>query len=42
VERPGLKGCNSQRKPKEEALSNINQAIVGYMAALEENGLSVM
>ncbi len=36
-----LKGCNSQGKTKEEALSNIKEAIVGYVAALEEDGISV-
>lgn len=40
VECPSLKGCNSQGKTKEEALSNIKEAIVGYIAALEEGGLS--
>jgi predicted RNase H-like HicB family nuclease len=38
VECPSLKGCNSQGKTKEEALSNIKEAISGYVAALEENG----
>ncbi len=41
VECPSLKGCVSQGKTKEEALSNIKEAIVGYIAALEEDGLPV-
>ncbi len=39
AECPSLKGCNSQGKTKEEALSNIKEAIVGYVAALEEDGI---
>lgn len=41
AECPSLKGCNSQGKTKEEALSNIKEAIVGYVAALEEDGIAV-
>jgi predicted RNase H-like HicB family nuclease len=41
VECPSLKGCNSQGKTKEEALSNIKEAIVGYVTALKEDGLVV-
>ena len=41
AECPSLMGCNSQGKTKEEALSNIKEAIVGYVAALEEDGISV-
>lgn len=41
VECPSLKGCVSQGKTKEEALSNIKEAITGYIAALEEDGLPV-
>jgi predicted RNase H-like HicB family nuclease len=41
VECPSLKGCLSQGKTKEEALSNIKEAINGYIAALEEDGLPV-
>jgi predicted RNase H-like HicB family nuclease len=40
VECPSLKGCVSQGKTKEEALANIKEAISGYVAALEEDGLS--
>ena len=41
VECPSLKGCNSQGRTKEEALSNIKEAIVGYVAALDEDGIPV-
>jgi predicted RNase H-like HicB family nuclease len=41
VECPSLKGCISQGKTKEEALANIKEAITGYIAALEEDGLPV-
>ncbi len=41
VECPSLKGCISQGKTKEEALLNIKEAITGYIAALEEDGLPV-
>ncbi|MEH2372909.1 type II toxin-antitoxin system HicB family antitoxin [Nostoc sp.] len=41
VECPSLKGCLSQGKTKQEALSNIKEAIAGYVAALEEDGLPV-
>ena len=33
-----MKGCVSQGKTKEEALSNIKEAITGYIAALSEDG----
>ena len=36
-----LKGCVSQGKTKEEALSNIKEAIAGYVAALEKDDLPV-
>ena len=41
VECPSLPGCVSQGGTKEEALANIKEAIVGYVAALEEDGLPV-
>lgn len=41
VECPSLKGCVSQGKTKEEALTNIKEAISGYVAALEEDGLPI-
>jgi predicted RNase H-like HicB family nuclease len=39
VECPSLKGCVSQGKTKAEALANIKEAVSGYIAALEEDGL---
>ncbi|GAA6623522.1 type II toxin-antitoxin system HicB family antitoxin [Scytonema sp. NUACC26] len=36
-----LRGCISQGKTKDEALANIKEAIAGYIAALEEDGLPV-
>jgi predicted RNase H-like HicB family nuclease len=42
VECPSLKGCVSQGKTKAEALLNIKEAITGYIAALEEDGLPVL
>lgn len=41
VECPSLPGCVSQGETKEEALANIKEAIQGYIAALEEDGLPV-
>jgi len=41
AECPSLPGCISQGKTKEEAIVNIKEAIQGYMAALEEDGLPV-
>lgn len=41
VECPSLPGCISQGKTKEEAIANIKEAIKGYIAALEEDGLPV-
>ena len=41
VECPSLPGCISQGKTKEEAISNIKEAICGYIASLEEDGLPV-
>jgi len=38
---PSLPGCVSQGKTKEEAARNIREAIGGYVAALEEDGLPV-
>ena len=35
VECPSLKGCVSQGRTKSEALTNIKEAITGYIAALE-------
>lgn len=41
AECPSLAGCITQGKTKEEALANIKEAIRGYIAALEEDGLPV-
>ncbi len=41
AECPSLPGCISQGKTKEEAIVNIKEAIQGYIAALEEDGLPV-
>lgn len=41
AECPSLPGCISQGKTKEEAITNIKEAIRGYIAALEEDGLPV-
>lgn len=41
VEVPSLPGCISQGRTKQEALENIREAIAGYVAALEEDGLPV-
>ncbi len=41
VECPSLPGCISQGKTKEDAIANIKEAIHGYIAALEEDGLRV-
>lgn len=37
VECPSLPGCISQGVTKEEAVTNIKEAIRGYVAALEED-----
>ena len=39
VECPSLPGCLSQGKTKEEAITNIREAIHGYVEALEEDHL---
>lgn len=41
AECPGLPGCISQGTTKEEAITNIREAIRGYVTALEEDGLPV-
>lgn len=41
AECPSLPGCISQGQTKEEAITNIREAIQGYIAALEEDGLPV-
>jgi predicted RNase H-like HicB family nuclease len=41
AECPSLPGCVSQGSSREEAITNIKEAILGYIEALEEDGLSV-
>ena len=41
AECPSLPGCVSQGKTREEAITNIREAITGYIAALEEDKLPV-
>ena len=41
VECPSLPGCVSQGVTKEEAVSNIKEAIQGYVTALAEDNLPV-
>ena len=41
VECPSLPGCVSQGEDKANAVSNIREAIEGYIAALQEDGLPV-
>jgi len=41
AECPSLPGCVSQGKTREEAITNIKEAIQGYIAALEEDHLPV-
>ena len=36
-----LPGCISQGKTREQAVENIKEAIIGYLAALESDGLNV-
>ena len=39
AECPSLPGCISQGKTRQEARTNIKEAIHGYVAALEEDSL---
>ena len=41
AEVPSLPGCISQGKTREEAVTNIKEAIHAYISALEEDGLSI-
>ena len=41
AECPSLPGCISQGKSKEEAITNIKEAIRAYVAALEQDNLPV-
>ncbi len=36
---PALKGCVSQGETRDEAVSNIKEAIEAYIEALQEDGL---
>jgi predicted RNase H-like HicB family nuclease len=42
AEVPSLPGCISQGKSKEEALINIREAIRVYIAALQDDNISVL
>ncbi len=42
AECPGLPGCLSQGKTKEEAIANIKEAIIGYIESLKEDRLPVL
>ena len=41
AECPSLPGCISQGLTREEAVKNMREAIEGYIAALQEDGLPV-
>jgi len=41
AECPSLPGCISQGQSREEAVRNIKEAIEGYIAVLEDDGLPV-
>jgi len=41
AECPSLPGCISQGKTREEAITNIKEAIHGYIAALEADHLPI-
>ncbi|MBM3472815.1 MAG: type II toxin-antitoxin system HicB family antitoxin [Armatimonadetes bacterium] len=41
AECPSLPGCISQGQTRAEAITNVREAIDGYVAALEEDGLPV-
>ncbi|RKU35187.1 hypothetical protein C6496_18030 [Candidatus Poribacteria bacterium] len=41
AECPSLPGCISQADTKQEAVSNIREAIQGYIVALQADGLPV-
>ena len=41
AECPSLPGCISQGRTKEEAITNIREAIEGYIAVLQEDRLPV-
>jgi len=41
AECPSLPGCISQGKTKEEAISNIREAIKAYIESLEEDNIPI-
>ena len=41
AECPSLAGCISQGKTKEAAIANIREAIIEYVATLEDDGMPV-
>jgi predicted RNase H-like HicB family nuclease len=41
AEVPSLPGCISQGKTREEAITNIKDAILAYIDALKEDGLAI-
>ncbi len=41
AECPSLPGCISQGSTREEAITNIKEAIEGYIAALKEDDLPI-
>lgn len=41
AECPSLPGCISQAETKQDTISNIKEAIEGYIIALKEDGLPV-
>ena len=41
AECPSLSGCLTQGRTKQEAVANIKEAIAGYIAALEADGLPI-
>lgn len=41
AECPSLPGCISQGRTKEDAITNIREAIEGYILALQDDGLPI-
>lgn len=41
AECPSLPGCVSQGRAREEAIESVREAIEGYIAALQDDGLAV-
>ena len=38
---PALPGCHSQGRTREEAIANISEAIIGYVASMRKHGESI-